>query len=150
MDGIEAHAAIVSAHARLRTQIAEIDPLLRRELERPGTAARELRRKVKQLAEALHAHIDAEEKMLAPILQDIDAWGPARVERMLEDHDAQRRAIAELLLLAKRRRAEGDAFARVACEFVDDLLADMEHEESEVLPPLLDDGEVIVVRQHAE
>jgi hypothetical protein len=150
MDGIEAHSTILHAHFALRRKIAALDPLLRRELETPGKGARGLRAKVRDLAETLHAHIDAEEKMLAPILHELDAWGPARVERMLRDHVAQRRAIAELLLLANRRRLDGATLARVTCEFVDDLLADMEHEESDLLPPLLDDGEVIVARQHAE
>jgi hypothetical protein len=150
MDGIEAHAAIVAAHASLRRLIDVLDPLLHREIESPGSVAMELRAKVKDLALASRAHIDVEEQMLRPLLRDIDAWGPQRVERMLTDHVRQRRAVAEMLLLANRRRHDASTLARAACEFVDDLLADMEHEEHELLPPLLEDGEVLHVRQHAE
>jgi hypothetical protein len=150
MTGPEAHAAMLAAHATLRTLATDIDPVIRREIESPGSASSELRTKARALAVALRAHLEAEEQTLRPILRRLDAWGPERIDRMLIDHVKQRRAVAELLLLADRRRRNASTLARATCEFVDDMLADMEHEEKTTLPALLEDGQVILARQHAE
>lgn len=42
-------------------------------------------------------HLAMEETELAPLLRDVDPWGPVRVERMLEEHVQQRRQVGALM-----------------------------------------------------
>jgi len=92
-------------------------------------------------------HLADEEALLIPILEDDLPIGPRHVERLREEHARQR---AELRSLCARRDDEddegdandlADSFGRLART----LLADMEHEERELLTPdvLRDDGVVI-------
>jgi len=86
-----------------------------------------LRERALNLCESLSFHLATEDEILVPLLRDLDAWGEVRVERVENDHQAQRAEIAEL-----RRRAEEDApvsLARAVLSFAHALRADMAHEE---------------------
>jgi hypothetical protein len=51
-----------------------------------------------RLRVAYQAHNAFELSVLGPMIGDADAWGPVRVERMLEEHGAEHHALEELLV----------------------------------------------------
>lgn len=57
----------------------------------------ELTREVARLRVAFDAHNRFEEQLLRPVLLDGDAFGPVRVERMLEEHVGEHRAMRDQL-----------------------------------------------------
>jgi hemerythrin HHE cation binding domain-containing protein len=57
----------------------------------------ELTREVARLRVAFDAHNRFEEQLLRPVLLDVDAFGPVRVERMLEEHVGEHRAMRDQL-----------------------------------------------------
>jgi iron-sulfur cluster repair protein YtfE (RIC family) len=142
-----AGAKILEAHAALRRLIQTVGPLVRDELAQPGAATRGLRAAGRELAHALRHHIDAEERVLEPVLRGIDAWGTERVERMLEEHVRQRMVIADVLRLAAGRGHDAVKLAHVLATLAAELLVDMDDEEKTILAPLFADDGIIDVEQ---
>jgi hypothetical protein len=80
---------------------------IRRLMDRCETLANELdageldlvhlTREVVRLRLALDAHNRFEEQLLRPVLRDEDAFADARMERMVEDHVGEHRAMRALL-----------------------------------------------------
>jgi hypothetical protein len=86
----------------------------------------------------LHDHLDFEEAILLPVLRETDAWGTVRAEQLVRHHQDQRATFSQpnLEILAAEPPA---TVARVLHAVIDDLMADMAHEESDVLGVLRDD-----------
>jgi len=57
-----------------------------------------LRDAARQLYTSLSAHIDLENRVLAPALQQTDAWGPMRAQQLIQGHIEQTRALEGALL----------------------------------------------------
>lgn len=88
-------------------------------------------------------HIATEERILRPVLKDIDSWGDVRVDRMNKEHALQREEIEVLdKLIASGRR---DDYLPPVKKFIAALYCDMLAEESECLhPDLLKDDPITV------
>ena len=88
-------------------------------------------------------HIAHEDILLRPVLADVDAWGPARVEKMDDEHRQQRATIAALTMLDPGLQAEGD-LGRIRA-FVTEVERDMTVEEREGLSPdVLRDDTIVI------
>src|SRR5436190_1165789 len=89
----DVRAHVLADHARLRTVIGQVDRLALAvacdDFERLGA----LRERAGALYRMLVEHIDHEDAFLAPIIRQIDAWGPVRFEQMQKDHADQRKAL---------------------------------------------------------
>jgi len=83
------------------------------------------------LERELLSHLADEEKLLAPILERIDAWGPLRVDLLRAEHAHQRAVLA--LLTGEKAWPSGTVVAGRTLGLCDDLLTDMEFEERELL-----------------
>jgi hypothetical protein len=83
---------------------------------------------VEALGRDLLAHLDEEERLLGPILAGIDAWGPVRLDALRAEH-ARHRAVVTTL---NRRSVPIRALASRTLALCEDLLADMDYEESEL------------------
>ena len=81
--------------------------------------------------------------MLRPLLKDVDAWGPARVETMDEEHRSQRAALVELSRLALDH--DMDQTVQQVEEFVRRLRADMDGEEHHALSEEVLRDDIIVI-----
>ena len=129
----EVRALIVSEHTDLRTLLASIEV---RVSDRPhgGSEARaELRRELERFCDVFRMHIENEEALLAPILVDLDNWGPTRVEHMDLEHAEQSDRIARLCALSPEVDS-ADYVERIR-RFCEDLRTDMAAEELECLSP---------------
>jgi hypothetical protein len=138
-------ALLLVQHEELRELVLEADRLARHVQEGQMLHLESMRAAALLVATALSAHIDAEEGLALPLLRDIDAWGPVRAQNMMEEHEAQRAAVAVLRQLEER----GDCaeLARGLRALVQTLLCDMRREESELLGKDLLRDDVVAVDQ---
>lgn len=78
-------------------------------------------------------HIATEERILRPVLKDVDAWGDVRVDRMNKEHAVQREEVRVLeKLIATNRPTD---YLNPVKKFIADLYCDMELEERDCLSP---------------
>lgn len=93
MDRSHALAQLLDQHASLRTLIEACEGL-------ESTA--DLERAVARLRLAFEEHNRFEEALLRPILSDVDAFDTVRIERMIADHVAEHRALADHMAVTSR------------------------------------------------
>jgi iron-sulfur cluster repair protein YtfE (RIC family) len=108
----------------------------------PGSIGR-LRSVLRTFHDAFLRHLQHEETVLRPILIDVDAWGPARVAAMDEEHAAQRTALAQLSRLALEE--DLDSTVQHVEEFARRLRADMDGEERHSLSEEVLRDDIIVI-----
>jgi iron-sulfur cluster repair protein YtfE (RIC family) len=112
-------AELMQQHARLRDMMERCEELAD-EADRTGDAPVNLTREVAKLRIAFDAHNQFEEEMLRPVLLAQDAFGAVRIERMVEQHIGEHRAI--------RTRLHGWVTDQLR-EVIADLRAHLEAEE---------------------
>lgn len=95
---------------------------LMRELEQALEEGSGVGPAVTALNDAWAAHIIAEEAVLVPILRDVDAWGPERVNKLIEQHREEHQ-----VMLRKLDPIASKSELRSA---VTELQAHMEEEEA--------------------
>jgi hypothetical protein len=118
----EIGALLLEQHDGLRVRTSRCLALSDR-LQRGEPVATELATELVRLREAFLDHNDVEERLLEPFLSSSDAWGPLRVDRMLEEHAAEHAAF-----LAQLEGNTAEIAARFA-DFAEDLDAHMAAEE---------------------
>jgi hypothetical protein len=139
----EVRARVLADHAKLRTAIAEVDRLAYAVSAEEVRHINALREQAENLYRMLAAHIDHEDAVLAPIIRQIDAWGPVRHEQMRNDHANQRAALAQAI---RDLETGGPALGQVVQSMCWEILHDMKREEHDLLhPDLWREGVTIVV-----
>lgn len=139
----QVRSLILDEHAILRDILEEIEETLGEMTRRVPGAIGRLRATLRTFQDAFLRHLSHEETVLRPILVDVDAWGPARVEAMDEEHTAQRAALAELSRLALEDDVDGTV--QHVEEFVRRLRADMDGEEHHALSEEVLRDDIIVI-----
>jgi len=117
-------------HAHLRVTI-EIARTAARNALAAGGRGGPLQRAVTALERELLAHLADEERLLVPILANIDAWGPIRLGLLHAEHAHQRAVLA--VLTRQPTSPATTLLAGRTLSLCDDLLTDMEFEERELL-----------------
>lgn len=120
---------VLSDHEVLRGMLVRVEVLARRVLAGRVRLAKNLREQLTALDARFREHVDLEEKLLAPALLAADAWGPARVERMHEEHARQREILSELWSAGRDGNPNIFILALLAWGFVRMLREDMIEEE---------------------
>jgi len=139
----QVRSLILDEHAILRDILEEIEAALGEMTRRvPGALAR-LRASLRTFRDAFLRHLRHEETVLRPLLVDVDAWGPARVESMDEEHLAQRAAFAELSRLALD--ADVDCTVQQVEVFIRRIREDMDGEEQHALSEEVLRDDIIVI-----
>ena len=134
---------ILDEHTVLRDILEEIEQTLGEMTRRvPGSITR-LRASLRTFHDAFVRHLEHEETVLRPVLVDVDAWGPARVAAMDEEHAAQRAALVQLSCLALDQDLDGTV--QHVEEFVRRLRADMDGEEHHALSEEVLRDDIIVI-----
>jgi len=134
---------ILDEHTILRDILEEIEQALGEMTRRVTGALGRLRASLRTLHDAFLRHLHHEETVLRPLLADVDAWGPARVESMDEEHRAQRTALAQLIRL--RLDEDLDRTVEVIEDFVCRLRTDMDGEERHALSEEVLRDDIIVI-----
>lgn len=130
-------------HTILRDILQEIEEALGEMTRRVPGAIGRLRASLRTFHDAFLRHLNHEETVLRPILVDVDAWGPARVEAMDEEHRAQRASVAELSRVALEE--DLDLTVRHVEAFIRRLRADMDGEEHHALSEEVLRDDIIVI-----
>lgn len=139
----QVRSLILDEHTVIRDVLDEIEEVLGEMTRRVPGAIGRLRASLRTLHDAFLRHLTHEETVLRPILVDVDAWGPARVEAMDEEHRAQRAALAELPRLALDEDVDGTV-QRIE-DLVRRLRADMDGEETHALSEEVLRDDIIVI-----
>jgi len=139
----QVRSLILDEHTIIRDVLNEIEETLGEITRRvPGTLGR-LRSSLRTLQDAFLRHLNHEETVLRPLLADVDAWGPARVETMDEEHRAQRAELAQLSRLSLGE--DVDRTVQVLEELIRRLRADMDGEERHALSEEVLRDDIIVI-----
>jgi hypothetical protein len=86
-------------------------------------------RVIRDLHRRFDAHLEFEERELAPVLAVVDHWGPERLRAMHEEHAHQRAEFAGLLV-GTEAGWPTEHLAAVVRGLVSELIRDMDDEES--------------------
>ncbi len=134
---------ILDEHIILRDILEEIEASLGEMTRRVPGALGRLRASLRTFHDAFLRHLQHEETVLRPLLVDVDAWGPARVDSMDEEHRSQRAALAQLSRVALD--ADVDCTIQHVEEFIRRIRADMAGEEQHALSEEVLRDDIIVI-----
>jgi iron-sulfur cluster repair protein YtfE (RIC family) len=134
---------ILDEHIILRDILEEIEATLGEMTRRAPGALGRLRASLRTFSDAFLRHLQHEETVLRPLLADVDAWGPARVESMDEEHRSQRTALAQLSRLALD--ADVDCTIQQMEAFIRRIRAEMAGEEQHALSEEVLRDDIIVI-----
>ncbi len=103
-----------------------------------------LRDTARQLYMTLSAHIELEDRILAPVLRQTDAWGPLRAERLLSRHAAQKQALEGALMELDDLMQPPNGLAVHVGKLIEQIREELDDEENTLLcPELLRDDPII-------
>src|SRR5689334_12259216 len=119
MNPSEVRDLIGHQHIQLRILFVEV----RRALE-----AADPRPAIRKLVNEVREHLDFEDRLLLPVLRELDSWGPLRAAEVQSEHAQQRRELASLQELTHGNLEQA---AGAAAKLLDDLTVDMDGEESD-------------------
>jgi CBS domain-containing protein/hemerythrin-like domain-containing protein len=131
----EVRERIVHEHESLRTMMERIETLAASVIDGDARADAALRTETRELYQTLLRHIELENAILAPALRETDAFGPARADGLLREHERQHGLLHSALASLDEHPAK--ELARTVASFIEDLRRDMEHEEKALLDPEL-------------
>jgi len=121
-------------HQHLRTIIREVRQCALDVLGAEPSDCADLRARIGELREDLEEHLLAEEALLVPVLERIDAWGPVRLDLLRAEH-AHQRAVLSLLRSDRAGALPPAQLARRVLGLLDDISADMDAEDRDLLDP---------------
>ena len=136
---------ILSDHVTLRGILADLECLARDVLGGEYRMAGALRFEGEGLLEELTRHMSWEDRHLIPALQDADAWGEARVDRLHEEHAEQRALLSHALERLRDPSRPAALVARNLLDLAAVIRQDMEDEERFALSERVLRDDVIVI-----
>lgn len=131
---------ILSEHAHLRSLLDRSEELALRLVSHGIFGDFEvqlLRHLGHQLYTAICRHMELENRLLAPALAELDAFGRARSERLLAEHAEQKGALEGTLLQLEDVTQPGKIMAETLERLIASVRHDMEVEEQALLSPQL-------------
>jgi iron-sulfur cluster repair protein YtfE (RIC family) len=131
MDPSEVRERILREHVALREALVLLGDAL--DAGDAGDADRfeEARSRTAKLCSQLNSHTELEDRVLVPALREADSWGEVRAAKLLVHHREQRE---ELKLLAEQAHSLAPAaFSQRAHALINDVIADMLHEEAAII-----------------
>jgi acetoin utilization protein AcuB len=103
-----------------------------------------LRDAARQLYTGLTAHIELENRVLAPALKETDAWGPLRAEQLIQSHAEQKRVLEGALMELDDLAQPAESLAVHVKAVVELIRQDLAYEEQALLcPELLRDDPIV-------
>lgn len=117
---------VLSQHSQIRAQIHDLERMA--DTATSASNTRTLQSSLARFAAGFDAHLQFEERELAPKVREVDAWGPVREATLRAEH-ADQRARLESLCSRAEEPAPGARIAGDVLQLATSLLADMEAEE---------------------
>jgi iron-sulfur cluster repair protein YtfE (RIC family) len=119
-------------HRALRALIARVHAAALEALQDEAGSSAGLRNQVGELRDEMEKHLATEEALLGPVLERLDAWGPVRLDLMRAEH-AHQRAVLAVLRSDRAGALSPLLLARRVLGLLDDVLADMDAEDRDLL-----------------
>ena len=129
----EVATRILAEHALLRPILRETRFLADRVAKGDDGARAPLRAFALMLYEKLVAHIELEDRILAPVVRDISGWGPSLHAEMMQEHAHQRARLKSDIADLRMGCICEQRLASSIDSFVECLMRDMEAEERRLL-----------------
>jgi hypothetical protein len=137
---------VLDQHAVMRVVFGEFLEATTLTLQGDAESAAQLAGQVRDFRRRFRAHLAYEERYLAPVLAEVDIWGPQRVTDLLNEH-AEQRAELDALVEGISDGWDAHAVAISARSLVTELLVDMEEEERGCLSAELLRDDLVAVDQ---
>jgi hypothetical protein len=134
---------IVADQTRLRVQIDALERALDT-LRSDASQLAIVADRARTLLRDLVVHTELEDAIVAPILCDVDAWGPVRADLLLSHHDQQRRELAHMIEMYASP-CDPEDVARRTLAWIRAVRADMHHEELDVVSEFLFRDDLVAV-----
>lgn len=139
---------ILVEHEGLRIGLRSIETLLDRVAGGDLDAVQNAHQQFQNLLQSFIRHIEHEERILRPVLEKVDAWGPARVKSMDDEHTEQRATVQRLARL--EALSDPTSWAKAVRTFTAELLTDMAGEEKTCLSPNVLRDDVVAIEGDSE
>lgn len=136
---------VFEEHDQLRVRLVRLQELAR-EVALDALCVTVLRDDLRTLLLQFARHLDLEEALLMPLIENIDAWGPQRAAAMREEHQLQRSLILKMFGRCERLD-DAVAFAIEVDALVHRIYQDMNGEEAELLDADLLRDDVVAIDQ---
>lgn len=130
----ECRQTLQAQHQQLRGVIAEVRVAALEVLGTDPDECAALRMRISALRDDLERHLETEEALLGPVLERIDAWGPVRLDLLRAEH-AHQRAVLGVLRSDRAAALPPLVLSRRVLGLLDDIIADMEAEDRDLLDP---------------
>jgi iron-sulfur cluster repair protein YtfE (RIC family) len=121
-------------HQHLRAVIARVREAALEIVGAEESDSTSLRSLISELRDDLERHLATEEALLGPVLERIDAWGPVRLDLLRAEH-AHQRAVLSVLRSDRAAAVPPLTLARKVLGLLDDIIADMDAEDRDLLDP---------------
>jgi hypothetical protein len=132
MDHEQRRTILITQHRALRGLVGNVRASALEVLENGLDDSTVLRNLIGDLRTDLERHLSTEEALLGPVLERIDAWGPVRLDLMKAEH-AHQRAVLAVLRSDRAGALSAQVLARRVLGLLDDILADMDAEDRDLL-----------------
>jgi iron-sulfur cluster repair protein YtfE (RIC family) len=133
LDASGVASRVLRDHALLRPLLRETRFLADRVAKGDTGARAPLRSFALMLYEKLVAHIELEDRILAPVVRDISGWGHSLHADMMREHARQREQLQSDIADLRIGCICEERLARSIDGFVESLMRDMEAEERRLL-----------------
>jgi CBS domain-containing protein len=135
LSALEIRELVLSEHLHLRQLIAHALDNARNVCagETHEQDIRAMRNAARSVCTALIAHTELEDRLLAPLLETIDAWGPVRASQLRREHARQRLGLDRALLILEDETQAVLAQAASIEDLLRQIQEDIAQEETELL-----------------
>jgi hypothetical protein len=147
LDAGTARGVILGQHTRIRALLERARAVAEASLDGAPRSPDAVASAIGDIRTIMEVHLAFEEKALLPILRDDPPLGPARADRLLEEHAQQRQTLARLHHEAGLAPDRPMLAAKLAF-LTSWLLADMNEEERSLLNPDVIRDDVVTVDQN--
>jgi acetoin utilization protein AcuB len=143
----EVRELVLSEHVHIRQLLARALELAQRVAGGEGREddVRMMRAAAQSAYTALVAHTELEDRLLAPVLETVDAWGHVRSDDLRREHVLQRQALHRALVVLEEPGQSPAALAAAIEDVLSEVLRDMQREEAELLNSDLLSEDVLAV-----
>ena len=125
----EIRERILDQHRQLRALLDALAEDVARLKAGEDVALQDLKSRASALHESLCRHIDEEEELLLPELEQADGFGPARVAALRAEHAEQRAVLGRVTESIRQSTDAGTLVARIEA-LIARIRSDMEEEEA--------------------
>ena len=132
IDTSEVRQRVAADHALLRS-LSRALIALSRACEHDESQRKVIRDVLEQLCCELERHFQYEEEVIHPLMREVDAWGPARVEQRCKEHEQQRAVLVALAEDAEDGARNIDDLTEEMVWFFQRFEQEMEEEEHRLL-----------------